>query len=106
MSKKVLYNVTVKVDKEYIESWLKWMKEHHIPDVMRAGGFERYTFTRILADDPDDGATFAIQYLSENMEKFMHYHEHLAQEYRDDYARNFPQGTYALRTLMEVEEEG
>ncbi len=34
-----IYNVTVTLEKEIQSEWLRWMKEIHIPDVMRTGFF-------------------------------------------------------------------
>ncbi|MBT6516091.1 MAG: DUF4286 family protein, partial [Crocinitomicaceae bacterium] len=35
----IVYSVTVKVNQEIEENWLRWMKEVHIPDVMATGFF-------------------------------------------------------------------
>lgn len=35
----ILYNVTVKIDLDVHDLWLRWMKEEHIPRVMETGCF-------------------------------------------------------------------
>ena len=37
MKHRILYNVTVSIDKDVEKEWLEWMKKVHIPDVMRTG---------------------------------------------------------------------
>ena len=48
-----IYNVTVNVSDDVHIEWLKWMKETHIPDVMKTGcfiaGYENGT--RIALED-------------------------------------------------------
>ena len=53
----ILYNVTVKVDPEVEDEWVNWMKEVHIPDVLKSGLFERHHFLKF----PDEnGNTYSI----------------------------------------------
>ena len=33
----ILYNVTVNIDTDVEEDWIEWMKETHIPEVMKTG---------------------------------------------------------------------
>ena len=35
----IVYNVTVNIDKNIVDDWLTWMKEIHIPEVMKTGFF-------------------------------------------------------------------
>jgi hypothetical protein len=35
----IVYNVTVKVNTEVHDEWFAWMKETHIPEVMKTGLF-------------------------------------------------------------------
>jgi hypothetical protein len=34
-----IYNVTVSVDASVHEDWVRWMKDVHMPDVMKSGCF-------------------------------------------------------------------
>ncbi|MBK7696945.1 MAG: DUF4286 family protein [Saprospiraceae bacterium] len=35
----IIYNVTVKIDRDKTDEWLHWMKHHHIPEVLNTEGF-------------------------------------------------------------------
>jgi len=35
----IIYSVTVVIKKDVEDSWLKWMKEEHIKDVIKTGYF-------------------------------------------------------------------
>ena len=36
----IVYNVTVKIEKDIHDDWLAWMKETHIPEVLKTNLFE------------------------------------------------------------------
>jgi len=97
----ILYNVTVKVEKEIERDWLDWMQQVHIPDVMQTGLFSEYRLNRILHEEPD-GATFAIQYLCANLEAFQQYQREHAQRLQKEHAQRYENRYVAFRTLMEV----
>ena len=46
----IIYNVTVNIENAYADEWLKWMKEVHVPDVMRTGVFVGNNIYKILAE--------------------------------------------------------
>lgn len=62
----LIYNVTVKVDHAIHNDWLEWMKNEHIPDVMKTGCFVRYQLVRIMGVEENDGVTYATQYYASN----------------------------------------
>ena len=47
----LIYNVTTGVDKKIEQEWLIWMKEVHIPDVMKTKMFIGHKMYRVLASD-------------------------------------------------------
>ena len=58
----ILYNVTVSINYDVNESWLKWMKETHIPNVLSTGLFIENKIAKIHAEE-DGGISYSIQYL-------------------------------------------
>lgn len=97
----ILYNVTVKIRNEVHDDWLKWMREIHIPDVMKTGLFLEHKFCRIFEDDPD-GVTYAIQYFTKNMEDFQRYQTEFAADLQKEHTERYKDMYVAFRTLMEV----
>lgn len=100
----ILYNVTIKIDKEIEGEWKKWMFDDHVPKVMATGFFSSYRFCKILHDEPD-GETYAIQYLAPNYESFIEYAEGPAPALQAEYLERYKDQFIAIRTLMRVEEE-
>ena len=98
----ILYNVTVKIDKDIEAIWLKWMKEKHIVDVMGTGHFTSSRICKLL-DQPDEDAeaTYVIQYSCESLHKYNHYILHHAAALRDEHNKKFKEKFVAFRTVMQ-----
>ena len=96
----IIYNVTVKVEKEISENWVNWMQNEHIPDLLNTGLFNDYTLSMLLEQDESDGITYIVQYHCENMEKYNHYIEHYAPIMREKAFIKFGNKFIAFRTLM------
>lgn len=98
---KIIYNVTIQVEKDTVEEWLNWMNEVHIPDVMATKMFESYQVSRIIKDEPD-GVSFAVQYVCQDMKTLHQYQIHHAQKLQADVKEKFEGKYVAFRTLMEI----
>lgn len=101
----IIYNVTVKVENEIRDEWVKWMKNKHIPDVMATGCFKEYRFSKILVDD-EDGVNYSIQYLCDSMEMLESYQENHASDLQKEHTLRYTNKFVAFRTLLELEEQG
>ena len=97
----ILYNVTVSVDEDIAEEWVKWMREKHIPDVMATGKFIESKLSRVLGEE-EGGITYAVQYLCKDRKTFDAYTLEdapaLQKEHSDRYEGKFA----AFRTLLNV----
>lgn len=98
---KIIYNVTIQVEKDIAEEWLSWMKEVHIPDVMATKMFESYQITRIIKDQPD-GVSFAVQYTCTDMKTLHKYQIQHAQKLQAEHTERYQGKFVAFRTLMEI----
>lgn len=98
----LLYNVTVKIDKEVESEWLEWMQTKHIPDVLNTGQFTQSRICRLLEQPEDEDATYIIQYQCEGQEKYNYYTEMFAPALRDEFNQRYKGKFVAFRTLMEV----
>lgn len=98
----IIYNVTINIDDSVHEEWLNYMKELHIPDVMRTGCFDDYKMSRILNRQEDEtGFSYAIQYRCTSMEKYEVYREKFAPALQQDVHNKFAGKFVAFRTLLE-----
>ncbi len=98
----LIYNVTIKIDPSIHENWVNWMKNTHIPAVMRTGCFSHYHFVKILDIDDTDGPTYAVQYFIENKTLYDKYMDTHAAALRQDATILWGQLMIGFRSLMEV----
>ena len=97
-----IYNVTLKIDHSIHEEWVKWMKEEHLPDVMKTGCFEKYQFVKLLDVDESEGPTYAAQYFAISKAQYNRYIDMYASKLRQDGMNKWGNKFIAFRTLMEV----
>ena len=98
----LIYNVTTKIDPSIHENWVNWMKNTHIPAVMRTDCFSHYHFVKILDIDDSDGPTYAVQYFIENKTQYDKYIDTHAAALRQDATMLWGQLMIGFRSLMEV----
>lgn len=99
----IIYNVTVKIANEVHDDWVNWMKTKHIPDVMATGKFTKYTFSKVLVEDPE-GTNYSIQYTCESLAHLDQYQEEHALELQQEHATRYKDQFVAFRTLLEIVE--
>ena len=68
----ILYNVTVSIDYDIHQNWLKWMKEVHVPNVLATGLFIESKIAKIHAEE-EGGISYSIQYLLKSWEDYHNY---------------------------------
>ena len=98
----IVYNVTVNVDNSVHVEWLNWMRETHIPDVMRTGIFQENRILKLIGDEDSGGHTYAIQYTCLAMEDYNTYEEKFAPALQKAHTDRYKDKFVAFRTLLEV----
>ena len=99
---KLMYNVTISIDPAVEKQWTSWMIDNHIPDVMSTGKFLNYSMQKVLAGNPKEGITYAIQYVAASREIYEKYQQEDAPKLQAEHDKKF-RGYYgAFRTLMEI----
>lgn len=98
----IIYSVTVNVEDDIHEDWLKWMKEVHIQDVMNTGFFVDQMMSRIISHNPEEsGTTYNIQYQCESMKKLHEYQTKCASKLQKEHTERYEGKFVAFRTLLE-----
>jgi hypothetical protein len=97
----IIYNVTVGVDKRIEQDWLVWMREIHIPDVMRTNMFLGHKMYKILTTDTEETVSYAIQYSANSLNEIERYLEEFAPALREEVKKKFGEQQAAFRTLLE-----
>jgi hypothetical protein len=98
----IIYNVTINVEDDVCETWVAWMKETHIPQVMATGFFTAFSFNKLLSRQEDEtGTTFVIQYTAPSIDNYEEYQANHAPALQAETKRLFEGKFVAFRTLME-----
>lgn len=97
----ILYNVTVSIDPEVHQEWLAWMKEVHIPDVLKTGMFRENKILRVHGEE-EGGLTYAIQYILPDWDHYNRYQEEFAPALQQDHSKKFEGRFAAFRTVLEI----
>jgi hypothetical protein len=98
----IVYNVTIKVENDIAEEWVKWMKEEHMPDLQNTGLFTEYRLCRLLEQDEAEGVTFSAQYTCINMDAYNSYINTHAETMRNKAFSRFGGRFIAFRSVMEI----
>jgi len=96
----LLYNVTVNIDNDVREEWVKWMKEVHIPDVMKTGLFTENRFYKVLVDE-EAGTTYSIQYSCATYDDLEKYQKEFAPNLQKIHTSKYGDKFIAFRTVLE-----
>lgn len=95
-----LYNVTIIIEEEAAEEWLKYMNEFHIPEVMATGKFISNRLLKII-DSPNEGVTYCSQFVLENLAEYEDYQQNYATKLQADLQQKFENKFVSFRSLME-----
>jgi hypothetical protein len=97
----VLYRVTIDVDADVADEWIAWMKEVHVPDVLREPGFSRAVIAREKKDDAT-AVRFVIDYTVESNALLDRYFAESAPRVRAEHEARFGGRARATRQVLEI----
>ena len=98
----ILYNVTVNIDPQVHDEWLDWMRNVHIPDVLKTGLFTDNKLFRVLSVEENEGYTYSIQYFLKSMDDYETYRQQFAAKLQAEFKERYEGKFAAFRTLLEL----
>ncbi len=97
-----VYNISVKLDSNIVESWLTWQKEEHIPQVIATGLFYECKIFKLLDhDEEEESPTYIIQYFTSTKESYYEYAAKYAKGLQVKAFEKWGDSFLAFRTLMQ-----
>jgi hypothetical protein len=99
-----IYNVTVNIETDVHDDWLKWMKEVHIPDVLSTGLFVDNRLCQVMVEE-EQGVTYSIQYRVRNLESLDLYRDVYAPKLPAEHGAKFRDKFVAFRTILRIDHE-
>lgn len=100
----VVYNVTISIDVAIADSWLEWMKETHVPEVMATGCFRDSKICRVHGEE-EGGVTYAVMYTAYSEKDLDLYEVQHAPKLQLELTDKFKGKTASFRTLLSVIQE-
>ena len=97
----LLYNVTIGIDPQAEQEWLIYMKETHIPAVMKTGMFTSSKLYKVLHDTEDGTISYSVQYFAETIDNVQLYLDRFAPALIEQHRQRFQNRHVAFRTLLE-----
>lgn len=98
----ILYNITVNINHDVHDDWLSWMREVHMPDVMKTGLFTEKRLCRLYGDEDSGGVTYSVQYVCRSMEDYEAYQHAYAPDLQAEHASRYRDKFVAFRSLLEI----
>lgn len=94
--KMIIYEVTVTIKLELKVKYETFMRQRHIPDLMKTGYFVGAEFAQMTE------GRYRVRYLTKDRETLERYLETEAQNLRADFIKHFPVGVEVTREILEV----
>ena len=99
----IIYSINSIIKEEVEDQWLVWMKDIHIPDIMKTGYFEDFTIYKVRIPSSISGEiSYVIQYQCKTMEDYKKYSEKEAAKFQAEYSSKFIGRAKVARTVMET----
>jgi hypothetical protein len=99
----IIYGVSIAIEKSAHDDWLKYMKEVHIPDVMRTKCFKKCVLSRVLEPASKPGfIVYAIQYSCASFQDYERYRNEFAARLQAEHTQRFAGKFDAAREVTEV----
>jgi hypothetical protein len=98
----IMYNVTIKVDHSIAGPWLDWLKDEHIPEMIKTGCFTDATILQLMEVDESDGMTYAVQYHANSKALYNRYIKEYAADMRNKSTEKWGDKFVAFRSVMQI----
>tara|TARA_B100001939_G_scaffold221778_1_gene190850 strand:- start:331 stop:639 length:309 start_codon:yes stop_codon:yes gene_type:complete len=98
----IIYNVTVTLNENVHSSWLEWLRQEHIPEVLSTRLFKKAVLSRIISNKE---FTYTIAYYAENSSKLESYKKNYSNRLRQKSFEKFGESAFSFRTELELIDE-
>ena len=96
----ILYNITIILDEEIHESWINWLKNDYLKNMMAQDHFISHRVLKVL-DSPNEGHTYCIQFIAETIEKYNNYKRLNTDQIQNNAPAEYLNKFVVFSTLME-----
>ena len=99
---RIIYNITLKIERSIEQPWLQWLVNDYAPAIIATNCFTKFTTLKLLELDDADGSTYAVQFLSESFEDYERYRKNFANDFSKRSFDKWGRKTISFDTVMQV----
>lgn len=100
----LIFNTTYKVSNNKIDDWKKWIRDEHIPFMLKDKNFDKPQIAKIVGSEDEQGTSFSVQFQIENMEKLTRWHSQNANFFQNSFQKAFGNDVQFFSTVLEIVE--
>ncbi|MBL4746339.1 MAG: DUF4286 family protein [Flavobacteriaceae bacterium] len=100
-----IYSVTVNIEKNVEKEWLDWMRNTHIPAILKTGKFSKALLSQVMIEEEMGGVTYSLQYTTDSLETLRAYQQEDAPSLQKETEQKFSGKYVAFRTELQVIQE-
>jgi hypothetical protein len=100
----LIFNITFLVSDKVHGSWLKWVREEHIPFMLNSTYFTQPQVARIITSDKEDGTSFSVQFHINDMRTLKKWNQEYSNVFQQNCSQNFGTEVLFFTTVLEIVE--
>ena len=95
-----IYSVTIAIQASIESEWVEWMKNVHVPDVLKTGCFSECRIHKSVGAGADE-PTYVLQYSCSSLEEYHRYRDNFAPALQKEHSDRFSGRFRGSRQVME-----
>jgi hypothetical protein len=100
----LIFNITFLVSDKVHGSWLKWVREEHIPFMLNSTYFTQPQVARVITSDKEDGTSFSVQFHINDMRTLKQWNQEYSTGFQQNCSQNFGSEVLFFTTVLELVE--
>lgn len=96
-----IYNITVLIEESIEQKWLNYVQTEMIPNILDTGFFESGKLLQV-ADSPNEGLTFCLQFTTNTISSLQSYQSLCAQQIDGAHQAAFPNQLVTFSSTMKL----
>ena len=102
MNGSIVFNITVKVEKSIVPSWLQWIREEIAPNIIGTNYFTKYSILKLLELDDAESSTYALQFSANRIEDYQGYQKRFSNDFTEKSFLKWGEKTVSFSTVMQI----
>ena len=97
-----IFNTTYLVSDRVHDTWLKWVKEEHIPFMMNSTLFTQPQVARVITSAKEDGTSFSVQFHVRDMQTLKIWNKEFSLLFQNKCSDKFGSEVVFFTTVLEL----